>query len=707
MKTSHIIAVFCKKNTNEIKNMQKSHFLHQLQEHFVPKTLNITAYSKAKKWKNLSLKEKEILSVELIKEANIKLLKNDLDGFDLFDTAIELSPENENFWFEKAQALFTFGIQKNEEKAFLRASKSLKESLNLSPSFFDAWHLWGKVLFALGEETQEYHYYCEAKEKFQQALSFSKEKEKSSLAKIYWDYGMNWLRISDHTGEACEVRLAIQALRTAFAHKIKVSPSFWHDFGCAHMQMALLINDKRIFLQAIDFFKKAVTIKPGFFDAWFSLAECYSQIFINTMEEQFFLEANKGFSKCIELSPSNSDIWLQWASLLGEVGKLEKNIKKLKLSVEKCVQAYKLTPTNPLIIGQWVESLSLLGAYTGRLAFIVEAENKIKEVTEKFYEIPQLWYSYGICLTSFSYYYKDLDYEDLAIEKFQTGLSINRSCAELWHALASAHYRIGNEIEDLIFLERAAKFYKKAMGLKPSYPPLIFDYGKTLLKIGEITNQKEPLENAAFLFETVLSTQKNAILNHPEWLFHYAITLDLLGDSFDEGESFYQKAIDIFHHILLIEPDYPKIHYHLALAYSHLAEITSQKELFKKSHHSFHLAIKQDKEDESSYLEWGLSLICLAQEENDKKIFLEAEKKLLQAGMLGNLDVYYHLACLYSLTGKFSAAIDLLKKAEKLDILPTIEEVLDDEWLENLRCTEGFSSFLYRLENQQNSIEEN
>ena len=44
--------------------------------------------------------------------------------------------------------------------------------------------------------------------------------------------------------------------------------------------------------------------------------------------------------------------------------------------------------------------------------------------------------------------------------------------------------------------------------------------------------------------------------------------------------------------------------------------------------------------------------------------------------------------------------MEFLKKAEKLDVLPPIEEVFEDEWLENLRSTSLFSHFVSYLENK-------
>jgi len=42
------------------------------------------------------------------------------------------------------------------------------------------------------------------------------------------------------------------------------------------------------------------------------------------------------------------------------------------------------------------------------------------------------------------------------------------------------------------------------------------------------------------------------------------------------------------------------------------------------------------------------------------------------------------------------------KSLQTLEILPPIEEILDDEWLDNLRTSDLFSHFLHQIEKKQN-----
>ena len=386
-------------------------------------------------------------------------------------------------------------------------------------------------------------------------------------------------------------------------------------------------------------------------------------------------------------------------------GKLNKDPKKLRGAIEKCIRAKRRNKDCNLISAQWVESLALLGAYTNRLDLISEAENKIMKATDLYSDESDLWYSYGICMKAFAIYYDDIDYDYFAIEKFQIGLSVDRTNSELWNEIASTHSKIGKELEDIDMLERSIKFFTKAIDLKPVSPAIIFDYAKALTFLAELTLNQKTLEDSIKQFEIALNLQNNAILSHPDWIFYYGSALDLLGDLF-EKESYYLKAIEVFNNVLLVDPDYEKIHYRLALCFSHLLEANPKTEYFEKASNCFKLATKQDLEDENVWLEWGLMLISYGFENfsdmASNQYYLEAEQKMIKSGQLGNQHAYYHLACLCSLNKNFDQAINLLEKAKEVDMLPPIEELLDDEWLDNLRESELFSQFLYQIEKKQN-----
>ncbi len=634
-------------------------------------------------------REKEALSFYL-KEGEKILREGSLEGIGYFEAAIQLAPKEASTWERLGEIFYHFGKKEAHEKGLLFSAKCCKTATSIEKGRFGAWIYWGKSLFELGKLFGEYHYFLEAKKKFHEAFTLCEKEPKELLWQHYWELGLLGTHIAEHSKEAVDVRMAIDAFRNAMIHIATPTPQFWVDFGYAYLQMGLLINDTRFYLQAIEHFKKG----EGLSTAHLALASAYKRLYSHTLDEEYFTEANRHFSKV----DSNEDtFWILWGDLLGESGKINKDPLKIKQAIEKYAGAKKEG-------WQLVEPLALLGSYTGHLDAIVEAEEKILHLTDQNPEDPDLWYAYGSCLIAYAEYYNDPNFYDLAIEKLQQGLSLDRTNAKLWHQLGFCHSRIGWAIEEEEPLQRSLKFFAKASDLRPNSPLITYDYALALYKLAEITSNLEVLEQGIQLLETLLQSQKNALLYHPEWLFYYAASLDLLGDHLDE-ENYYIRAIEVFSQVLLIDPDYPNIHYKIALTFAHLGELTSHIDFFHRSLNYFKLAIKEDEENEEIYLEWGLTLINLAHNVLDSfaigELYREAELKIIRAGQLGNQHAYYHLACLYSLTTRPADAMYLLEKALKLDVLPPIEELLQDEWLEGVRITEPFTQFLTLLESRQ------
>ena len=111
----------------------------------------------------------------------------------------------------------------------------------------------------------------------------------------------------------------------------------------------------------------------------------------------------------------------------------------------------------------------------------------------------------------------------------------------------------------------------------------------------------------------------------------------------------------------MLNPDFSNIHYHLAITYSHLAELLHEPDLFHKSLHHYRIANQKEKENDQIILEWGITLSNFADLlENDgdsESLFREAEYKLIQAAKLGNIYAYYALASLYALTHQYDRAM--------------------------------------------------
>ncbi len=657
--------------------------------------------SSPRHWEHLTENQKKELSERSLAAGEIALYNDDLNGLAHFEAAATLAGDNPEVWYREGVAFYEYGLAEGREKALLLASRYFKLAAQLAPDIPEIWSGWGATLLQLGAAYSEHHFYLEAKEKLQKAIETGKRLPKEALAVLYWNFGLVWTELAQHSGEAIDVQLAIQAFRNSMECQERPSPEFLNDTGNAYLQMGLLVNDPRLFLQAADLVQEAVDLAPLYLEGWASLAYVYAQLYLNTMDEKYSARSCHCYERLCQEDPSEPDHWLGWSQILGESGRLNRDAKKLRLSIEKAIRGHNIDKDNAPLLYQWVEALSHLGSLTGRLDLLIEAENMILRGHDQFGDEPDLWHAYGICLLAFGQYYSDPDYYEYAIEKLQYGLSLDRTNAEIWQALALAHTHLAHLTGHLDLIERATRFYTRALDLKPSCPALLFDAANAWLLACDLRDDPKDLDQAVQLYETLLQTQKEALLNHPEWLFQYTTAIEWLGE-YNGDESYISKAADLYLHVLLIDPETPKIHFRIAMCFVKLAEHSLEAEYYKRALHYFGFAIRQDEEDDTAWLECGLASIHLAhhslEEDAINQHYADAEQKLIRAGQLGNLSALYNLASLYSILGRTEEAMEFICKAEKAFVLPTIEEMFEDEWLDNLRGTEAFAEFLSNLE---------
>lgn len=652
----------------------------------------------------------ESKSQEFLHLGQMELVKGCLEGASgFFNQAIDLKPTNPKLYFDQGLALFDFGTEEGQEKALLVANRKFKTATAILPEFFDAWFMWGTTLAHLGYVHEKHHYFIEAEEKLLKAIDLCEGQSADTLADLYKEYALVKTEIAKNSKEAHDWYLSMDAFETSSNFNVQVDPDFWNHFGLACIALASQVNDIRLCVKAIHNFKHAITHESNNYDGWKNLSEAMSFLYECTHDEDHFSQANDCFGTCLQLYPLDENLWLEWAVFLCKSGKNLSDTKRIQASIEKCIKAKAIDDSNPLILACLGECLALLGEFTEKIESIHEGQNKVLEVIELIPEEPRAWRSLGETFVSMGKYFGEYDYIYQAIEKFQQGLSLDRTCHELWFSIGKAYTLVGTMLEDIESLEKAESFFLKAINLNPRSSYYHFELAYCLSKLGEFSQEEKFLEAAVKEFEQVLSMQKNALYLHPDWLFEYAKALDLYAEFFEE-ESYYQRAIEIFSHILMIDPDFPQIHYYLALTYSHLGELSGEIESFYKSLHFFKLAAKHDEENDQILVDMGVTLMNIAQNSSDSIetdiCYRDAEVKLTQAIKAGNLQGYYQLSCLFSLVGQTEKALGFLMKTDSFNALPTVEDLLDDEWLDRVRCSDGFQDFLQYLERKSRQHEE-
>ncbi len=644
--------------------------------------------------------ESQMASSSLLSQGELCLLKGDLTGLDLFEKATQMDPCNPELFYRQGLALFEYGSEEGKEKALLLAGKKLKPALSIFPEHFDSWQAWGNALALLGLTYREHHYFLEAEEKLERAIALSEGKTADILADLFWDYGVVWMHIAIHSGEAHDWQKSMGSFQRACGLQELLPAEFWNDYGTACLHMSALVNDVRLNVKAINCFKHSVSISMSSFEGWGHLAKALQLLYGHTHDEDHFSQANECFAAAAHLRPQDTHLLIDWAIFLLESSRRHQDVKRLHACIEKCHRSHACDPKQPLVIAIWAEALALIGEISERLDLLSEAENKISEAVElSEEEDPEVWYSYGMILNSMGSYFGDLDYFFQAIEKFQFGLSLDRTRHRLWHAIGKAYAKVAEKDDDLDSSEKSVRFMAKALELYACSDYSI-DYALALSQHGELKGDQKFLEEAILHYEHALQIQKNAIYIHPQWVFHYAEALDMLGD-FYEDEAYYLRSIEILSHVLMIDPDFPRIHHRLALAYAHLGDLMGDLDHLHRAVHHFRLASKHEEENDQIILDWGMALINLGhhlhEADESDQLFRDAEHKLTQAAKLGNQHAYYHLACLYSILAEYDRAMHFVEKSHAFKALPPVEEILEDEWLDGLRQTSHFQEFLLNL----------
>jgi len=649
------------------------------------------------------------LAASIVAKGQLALINGDLqEGLQCFDEALKLESNNPRIYYMQGLSLFEFGGKQGHRKVLQAAKKKFKRATTLDAEYFEAWQAWGSVLLELGLHFKEHHYFQEACKKVDRAIDLSFQQSPDDIADLYWELGVIFVHLAQFSGEALDLHQALNAFHKAHTLYEHLSADFWRDYSAACYQFALQINDLHFYSKALSCLKNALHLSPRSYDNWHLCARIFQSLYFHTHDEEHFAKANDSYAAATQLQPNNASFWLDWAEFLCLSSRKMIDSKRLQACIEKCHRAFACDPDNLPIQAIWAEALALLGNETEKLDLIYEAQNRIAQVIEKTEHVPAVLYAYGIVLKALGHYFNDFDYYFEAIEKFQAGLSIDRTCHAHWHAIGSLYVVLGDlggESEDM---ERSLRFYQKAIDLHPS-SFYIVDYATALYKLGEMTHEQQWVEEANFQFERALGMQRNALYLHPDWLFHYACSLDVLGD-FHEEDTFYLRAIEIFSHVLMIDPDLYAAHHRLALTLSHLGELTGESDYFHRAIRHLHICLRQDKENDCIVLDYATVLINIAQHASDTseaaQLHLDAENQLWNALRLGNVQGYYHLACLYSLLGQNEKALSCLYRAAHFDILPSIDEMLQDEWLDNLRATGEFIAFLSQLEQRGNLPED-
>jgi len=663
-------------------------------------------YRDPKDWQRMTSNERELLGKLFIMQGQDLLERGEKSAWKSFDLAVKAAPKNPLIFFEKGVA---YSKQKNL-RCLTFACKAFDKATRLAPSYFEAWYQWAQALTLVGEIKEEIEFFIESDIKFQLAEKCFPSTAQKEKASFYWQWGRCWHMMGKLSGEAFDISQALEKYKIAESCGENLS-DFWNDYGNALGEQACLLGLDNLFPEVVEKFRKAVAYNLKDFEGWFGLACSYMRLFETSQEDEDFDLANEAFVCASELEPESAVMWLCWGQLLLLIGKARRDIDLLYEGCEKFKEANECEPNNSLILCRWAETLMSLGTLQDDIYLIREAEKNIIQSIKYDPSNSEGWYFYGRVLVEKGRYFNDVKFYLEAIEKYQYGLSLHQGLKLFHYGMAIALYEVSLQTGDRETLKQSLDHFHELSRDEKQLPPQFWvDWGNALYKYGEESHQKNYIEASLSKYERAMGVLGEDFQKDPlivSCVYYYARSLDTLGDLYDDP-SFYEKAIQLLGHLLQHDPTFSHARYNLALALAHLGELVSDVSFLEKANDQFEILLNENPEDEKGWNDWGVTLLNLANLVKDPflpeyadQLYSLAETKFHQAIALGNNYAYYNLAGYHSMLGHYTTAMELLQKAEQVQCLPSIDEIMHDEWLEPLRHTEDFRFFITKFMREQ------
>ena len=656
-------------------------------------------FREAKAWADVEDSDRELLALLFVEKGKKELEEGSQEVLTSFALASKIAPANPKVAYRQG---LSFALYPENLRCLILSNEMLEQAVLLDGEYFDAWHAKAKVLVRLALSQDDPHYLREAEECFQRAYSLSE----NVAPEFFCNWGLCWCLIGKQSGEAYDFRVAVDKYREAIELGLDL-PVLWNDYGAVLGDLATLLRNQEMFYESVACYQKAVERAPQFYQAWSNLGSAALHLFTAFSQEEDFSRGDAAFEKATSLEGSQADDWTRWGTLLTMAARRFHRPDLYLLASTKYEKADALQPDCVAILSGWAEAQMLSAEPEDRLDLLKAAQSKIARCLDLEQANPRLWYLYGCIFVELGRYFSDEHPLLKAIEHLRTGLALNDSDPQLWHAIAVAYHGLSDLRADSNLIDIAITYFGRSAEFGgDQVPQFMNDWAVALMRRGEATGSREDVEAALEKLERALGGSSIEFIREevdPEWIYNYGCAWDYLGDFCDEPQ-FYERAVQMLSYVLVLEPEFRHARFNLALAFSHLGELTLDIDCFEKAVICFKALLEEDPEDEVAWNEWGLTLINLAKMVADpahphllQSAYDHAETRLQQAVSLGSTQAFYNLACLYSLMHKHSAALHFLERAEQADALPTIDEMMQDEWLDNLRKTEHFKPFIDHL----------
>lgn len=646
-------------------------------------------------WEELSCSERVRLAKLFLKRGRDALLceGNEDLFFSSAKTAEKIASKSAEIFCLQAIDLFDYGTNKDRIRCFVLALHKIGTAFAVEPSYFNNttrwWRLWGTMLISLGKHFSDTSFFVKAEEKYRRAEELLLDGVEVCPS-MYWDWGEVWCFLGAESKEVSDFQKAIekysQALELGCSNDL-----FLVDYGRALVALGELSGKASYIQTALDFFKQKIQVACG------EYAKASKLLSFMTGREEDFKNADKAFHDAIISDPKDSQLWLEWGDLFLRYGWLSKSIKHIETAIDK-LTASKIKNCDPEIAGALLaDGLVKIGIFLEDVKLIKEVQTRLDILSPNG---PRFFYVEGLVYLGLGFYFSDSKYLLEAKNSFQKAIDSDSSFVFSWHGIYQVNIALGELEKDTSFIDQGISAARRLVELFPFNSSYWNNLGIALMKLAQL----EPnIDKQELLVEEAISKFSEAIElgeGDLEFSYNYGCALDYLGE-ITEDESCFLKSIEVLSGVLDKDNNIVYTGYHLALALLHYGELTQDTESLYNSVDLFETILKIDKEDEMACANVGLALLHIADLFSDpiypdkkKELLKRAEVRLVSAAKLGNKDVLYYLACLYSIEGSLESSMEYLRLSEQSLSLTDVEDLDYDEWLYNVRQTQMYKEFV-------------
>lgn len=298
----------------------------------------------------------------------------------------------------------------------------------------------------------------------------------------------------------------IEWYRESLAERLPkaIIPTVWYNLG-------VLLYDKRKLVQAEEAYKKAITIKPSYAEAYYNLG-------VLLYHEERVRESEKSFRKTIQLDPTNAHAWYNLGLLLEDQKKYLESEKAYRETV-------RLQADNA---NAWYNLALLLDD----LDKTAESEQALRESIRLQPNYAEAWNNLGVIL------YEQHKYEE-AEQAYREALRLKNDYAGVWNNL-------GVLLEELKRIPEAEAALRQTIELQAEYEVAWNNLGVLLKNQGKYSEAERDFRESIRI-----NPDYDVAWNNLGLVLH-----DLHRP--EESEEAYKAA-------LKLDPKYTKVWYNLAL----------------------------------------------------------------------------------------------------------------------------------------------